>query len=458
MAGVFVLVGLAAASILLWIFFAVRRRRRTQRLEHDTAVTATLAAAGFHRAPLDDDDDDTPSGRYRDHPPSMGHSHERGSSSSYLDPSGRNASGSMGHGRRSSSGLAMSVAGGLPPMTGAHPDADPFAVNPVTPTHPTAPLVGEDGTFNPYANYDPPPSAFHRGVYRDRTSSGAAAAAAAAAGATALAAGLERDKRISAYEMASLGNNRASMGYPSPAQEPLLAAYNNQKREPSPPSGGSSSSQLQAQSPNGAGSPPPYSPHSSVNLSMQPPLLLPNTANGGSSTRSSVYSTASGPNPDEPSKGIALTTDGPEPNVFRDYFFGAPSSNGDAQSASAASSSTNALGAALGPVVETPKSLGPFATPVATPGGATVSTPRDNILDPTLRERFNFMHDGAVDLRDDEDYSRRMLGPATLASTSTSAALNKAAGGGKILGVTNPDTDEPVASDLGRESWTPRAF
>lgn len=27
-------------------------------LEHDTAVSATLAAAGFHRAPLDDDDDD----------------------------------------------------------------------------------------------------------------------------------------------------------------------------------------------------------------------------------------------------------------------------------------------------------------------------------------------------------------------------------------------------------------
>lgn len=56
-AGVFVLVGLAAASILLFIFFAVRRRRRTQRLEHDTAVSATLAAAGFQRAPLDDEDD-----------------------------------------------------------------------------------------------------------------------------------------------------------------------------------------------------------------------------------------------------------------------------------------------------------------------------------------------------------------------------------------------------------------
>lgn len=54
----FVLVGLAVASILLWIFFAIRRRRRTRRLEHDTDVSATLAAAGFHRAPLEDEDED----------------------------------------------------------------------------------------------------------------------------------------------------------------------------------------------------------------------------------------------------------------------------------------------------------------------------------------------------------------------------------------------------------------
>lgn len=55
---VFVLAGLAAASIILWIIFAMRRRRRTQRLEHNTAVSASLAAAGLYRAPLDDDDDD----------------------------------------------------------------------------------------------------------------------------------------------------------------------------------------------------------------------------------------------------------------------------------------------------------------------------------------------------------------------------------------------------------------
>ncbi|KAJ7634275.1 hypothetical protein DFH06DRAFT_684337 [Mycena polygramma] len=54
-AGVFALVGLAAAAIVLWILFGLRRRRRNRRMKHDSAVSATLAAAGFHRAPLDDD-------------------------------------------------------------------------------------------------------------------------------------------------------------------------------------------------------------------------------------------------------------------------------------------------------------------------------------------------------------------------------------------------------------------
>lgn len=36
----------------------MRRRRRTRRLEHDTAVSASLAAAGLYRTPLDDDDDE----------------------------------------------------------------------------------------------------------------------------------------------------------------------------------------------------------------------------------------------------------------------------------------------------------------------------------------------------------------------------------------------------------------
>lgn len=52
------IVGLAAASIFLFLFFFIRRRRRQQRLEHDTAVASTLAAAGFGRGPVDGDDED----------------------------------------------------------------------------------------------------------------------------------------------------------------------------------------------------------------------------------------------------------------------------------------------------------------------------------------------------------------------------------------------------------------
>ncbi|KIO08309.1 hypothetical protein M404DRAFT_134303 [Pisolithus tinctorius Marx 270] len=56
-AGVFVVVGLAAASIILWILFALRRRYRMRQIEHDSAIQAAVAAAGFNRVPLDDDDD-----------------------------------------------------------------------------------------------------------------------------------------------------------------------------------------------------------------------------------------------------------------------------------------------------------------------------------------------------------------------------------------------------------------
>ncbi|KAJ3750456.1 hypothetical protein DFH05DRAFT_1531921 [Lentinula detonsa] len=69
-AGVSVLAGLAATSIIIFLVFYIRRRRRRARIEHDTAVSATLAAAGFTRKALDDDVDDGPAstatGRYRD--------------------------------------------------------------------------------------------------------------------------------------------------------------------------------------------------------------------------------------------------------------------------------------------------------------------------------------------------------------------------------------------------------
>jgi len=56
-AGVFAAVGLAALAILVFVIVFLRRRRRRLQAEHDTAVSATLAAAGFNRSPLDDDDD-----------------------------------------------------------------------------------------------------------------------------------------------------------------------------------------------------------------------------------------------------------------------------------------------------------------------------------------------------------------------------------------------------------------
>lgn len=57
--------GLAAASIVLFLFFFIKRRRRNRRLEYDSAVASTLAAAGFNRTPLDGDDDETGQMRQR---------------------------------------------------------------------------------------------------------------------------------------------------------------------------------------------------------------------------------------------------------------------------------------------------------------------------------------------------------------------------------------------------------
>ncbi|KAF8140286.1 hypothetical protein EV363DRAFT_1312112 [Boletus edulis] len=55
--GVFAVVGLASASIMMWILFAIRHRQRMERIEQDTVVEAAVAAAGLNRAPLDDDDE-----------------------------------------------------------------------------------------------------------------------------------------------------------------------------------------------------------------------------------------------------------------------------------------------------------------------------------------------------------------------------------------------------------------
>ncbi|KAG5647957.1 hypothetical protein DXG03_006991 [Asterophora parasitica] len=145
-AGVFVVVGLAAASILLWILFAVRRRRRTRRIEHDTAVSATLAAAGFHRTPLNDDDDDLnnhPRSRYGSPAVEMHQRSSTGSGFASAAPSGTRTS----HGY----------------MDVPYPD-DPEAFNPYQDY-----VVPPNAAIPSGAN--PPPVAFYNGPYRSRNAS-----------------------------------------------------------------------------------------------------------------------------------------------------------------------------------------------------------------------------------------------------------------------------------------------
>lgn len=66
------IVGLALATICLWIFFFIRRRRRRRRIDHETAVSASLAAAGYNRAPIDDEEDIGPGPGMRERFNSMG--------------------------------------------------------------------------------------------------------------------------------------------------------------------------------------------------------------------------------------------------------------------------------------------------------------------------------------------------------------------------------------------------
>jgi hypothetical protein len=183
-AGVFVLVGLAAASILLWVLFALRRRRRTQRLEHDTAVSATLAAAGFHRTPLDDDDD----------PPDGSRRSQFGSPDLELNQ------------RSSAIGTSSSV-----PSAGrtsayiepAHPD-DPESFNPYTDYN--VPPAARDGYPSRHTSSPPPVSFYNNGPYRDRTESGSAG-----------------DHVVGQSASRSAGS-----------YEPLLASFRNSARPPSP--------------------------------------------------------------------------------------------------------------------------------------------------------------------------------------------------------------------------------
>ncbi|KAH7883556.1 hypothetical protein F5I97DRAFT_1813709 [Phlebopus sp. FC_14] len=116
--GVFVVVGLATASIMLLILFAIRRRQRMRRIEQDTEVEAAVAAAGFNRALLDDDNDN---GHDRSHRTRSQFSSEMGQRGSLL-------------------GYGLGGSGSLPtsgrPVSGAFDD-----------------YPRDDHGFNPYADY-----------------------------------------------------------------------------------------------------------------------------------------------------------------------------------------------------------------------------------------------------------------------------------------------------------------
>lgn len=119
-AGVFLIIGLAAASIVLWIVFALRRRHRVRQLERDTTVSATLAAAGLNRAPLDDDDDEETEADHRAR--TLG-------------------SGDIEMGQRPSSTLGYGTGGTRPPSAYRDLAYDP------------AGSPDEDPSFDPYAGY-----------------------------------------------------------------------------------------------------------------------------------------------------------------------------------------------------------------------------------------------------------------------------------------------------------------
>jgi len=402
-AGVFVLVGLAAASILLWIFFAVRRRRRTRRLEHDTAVSATLAAAGFNRALLDEDDD--------------------------IDPRA-SASGSNVHGyssvgavpRRSSSGLGMSVPSGSGSGRMSHVYAE------TTPFH-DDPAYAGDMTYNPHdqpyaslpanaAMGQRPPSAFHMGSFRDRTRTppvGALPAGATSAALGGLAVATDRDRRISGATTASNPYDEIAVGPPFLAHhqqqstssnsgannEPLLAGYRG---------GEPGSAQAKSMTGTPAQLPPPYAPipHSHQapsSTSSSPRNLQPQTAQPEhlNVSRESLYSTGSAP---LVMTGIAITSD--DRHVNDDPF---------------------AANAYIPP-------LGPLTVVNNTNGNGTR---HDDRLDARMLD-WGGDADSARDLRDEEDYTRRVLPHGTAGNSlgNSEGSIRKVKGGQeKTLGVRN---------------------
>lgn len=118
MAGVFLIVGLAVASVCLWIAFAVRRSRKRRRLEHEAAMVGPQG----HRSPLEDEDDVGPSATI-------------------------SSRGTVPMAQRSSSSMPFAAMGAARPPSALYDRGG--ADN----------IQGEGGPYDPYAGYTVPPGA-----------------------------------------------------------------------------------------------------------------------------------------------------------------------------------------------------------------------------------------------------------------------------------------------------------
>jgi hypothetical protein len=155
-AGVFVVVGLAATAFVIFLLFWCRRRRRTKRLEHDAAVRATLEAHGYGRTFVDGDYDPSPS--HISARRSASQSQSQGMSG------GRNSTADAGssipdNGRRMST-PSMSMAGMASPAAVGYRDNEPVP----------------GSSYNPYnefaaQNSGPPPAYSHPSTVTTSTSS-----------------------------------------------------------------------------------------------------------------------------------------------------------------------------------------------------------------------------------------------------------------------------------------------
>ena len=132
---VFVLVGLAILVIAAWIFIAIRRRRRIRKIENDTAISASLAAAGFKRPALDDEDGDGFDMRNR-------------SVSTYL--------GAMT--QRSGSGLGTNYDGGFNPYVGYGIGQGAVERDGYVPARTSSPPLPFPSAFGALTTHSPTPS------------------------------------------------------------------------------------------------------------------------------------------------------------------------------------------------------------------------------------------------------------------------------------------------------------